>query len=189
MKISQTKKIGPEQFDVWNERLSLVSAKIASLRADYIEHLKKSAPEHFYRISSEKETLKLSYESDVYKSGLSTEEMAEKYKLNLEKSFEADRKYGFTQKGIHRDDLSILIDSFSARTFSSQGQQRSAVLSLKLAEGEVSAAMTGRPPVYLLDDVLSELDENRRNYITGGLLGKQVILSGTDEEDFLFVNK
>ena len=189
LKISQGKKIGTEQFDIWNERLALVSAKIASLRADYIRHLKKSAPEHFYRISSQKETLKLSYESDVFLPDLTTEEMAEKYKSLLEKNFATDQKYGFTQKGIHRDDLSILIDSFSARTFSSQGQQRSAVLSLKLAEGEVSSAMTGRPPVYLLDDVLSELDENRRTYITGGLMGKQVILSGTDEEDFLFVKK
>ena len=112
-----------------------------------------------------------------------------KYALLLEKNFESDRKYGFSSKGVHRDDLILTVDSYSARGFASQGQQRSAVLSLKLAEGEISREMTGKDPVYLLDDVLSELDETRRNYVTGGLAGKQVILTGTDEKDFSFVDR
>lgn len=189
LKQAQIKKIPLEMFEIWNDRLIEVSVKIASLRADYISHLKQYAPEHFHRISSGKESLTLSYESDVYREGESFEEMCSSYKKVLEKSFLSDQKYGFTQKGIHRDDLNLLVDSFSARTFSSQGQQRSVTLSLKLAEGEVSAFMTGQEPVYLLDDVLSELDEKRREYITGGLSGKQVILSGTDEKDFRFVKK
>ncbi len=189
LKKSGSKQVSPEEFEVWNQRLSAVSVKIACLRADYIQNLNKTAPEHFYRISSQKEKMTLSYESDVYMEGKSREEMEKRYLLLLEKNFASDQKYGFTQKGVHRDDLEILIDSFSARSFSSQGQQRSAVLSLKLAEGEISRNMTGKDPVYLLDDVLSELDESRREYITGGLAGKQVILTGTDEEDFLFVDR
>ena len=176
-------------FEVWNERLSQVSVKIACLRADYIKELGCFAPRHYENISGGKEQLSLSYESDVYHSEMTREEMEEAYKKVLKQSFLSDQKYGFTQKGIHRDDLELKIDSFSARTFASQGQQRSVVLSLKLAEGEISFRQTGQDPIYLLDDVLSELDENRRQYITGGLKGKQVILTGTDEEDFSFVDR
>ena len=99
-----------------------------------------------------------------------------------------DIKYGYTVRGIHHDDLLFTLDGFNARTFSSQGQQRSIVLSLKLAEGAISRESTGQDPVYLLDDVLSELDEGRRRYITQGLTGKQVILTGTDRADFSFVD-
>ena len=189
LKLSMKRAVPREQFLPWEERLCRVSVKIASLRADYVRLLSELAPPHYEGISSLRERLSLRYESDVYRENMSPEEMEKAYLLALEESFEADRKYGFTQKGIHRDDLEILIDSFPARGFASQGQQRSAVLSLKLAEGEISEKMTRRSPVYLLDDVLSELDESRRRYVTQGLSGKQVILTGTDKEDFSFVQK
>ncbi len=176
-------------FDVWNERLAAVSVKIACIRADYIEKLIQFAPVHFDRISSGAEKLELKYVSDVYKKGLSREEMEKTYLNLLRDGLESDIRYGFTAKGIHRDDLEIRINGFAAKAFASQGQQRSVVLSLKLAEGEISKEMTGKDPIYLLDDVLSELDETRRDYITKGLVGKQVILSGTDEEDFAFVDQ
>ena len=115
--------------------------------------------------------------------------MEKKYLSLLEDSFFSDQKYGFTSKGIHRDDLEIIIGGKSARAFASQGQQRSAVLALKFAEGEISKEMTGQDPIYLLDDVLSELDEERREYITTGLVGKQIIISGTEERDLSFVDK
>ncbi|MBE6713081.1 MAG: DNA replication/repair protein RecF [Ruminococcaceae bacterium] len=176
-------------FDVWNERLASVSVKIACIRADYIEKLKQFAPVHFQNISEGTESLEMRYVSDVYKPEKSREEMEQSYISLLRDGLESDIRYGFTAKGVHRDDLEIRINSFTARGFASQGQQRSAVLSLKLAEGEISKEMTGKDPVYLLDDVLSELDEGRRSYITRGLVGKQVILSGTDEEDFAFVDQ
>ncbi len=181
-------KGGKELLSVWDERLAQVSVKIACIRADYISHLKEKAPVHFSAITSGKEVLSLSYQSDVYQQG-SQEEMEKQYLSLLEKNRETDLRLGFSSKGIHRDDFVILIDQLSAKTYASQGQQRSAVLALKLAEGEISKEMTGKDPVYLLDDVLSELDEERRAYITGGLAGKQVILSGTDVEDFSFVDK
>lgn len=187
LKQSVKKSVPRELFFVWEERLAEVSVKIASLRGDYIKELTKRAPEHFSRISGGKDQLTLRYVSDVAKKDLGREEMKKQYLAELEAGFETDQKYGFTQKGIHRDDLEIVVNDYAARGFASQGQQRSAVLALKLAEGEISRDMTGQEPVYLLDDVLSELDENRRNYITSGLAGKQVILTGTDEEDFSFV--
>ena len=189
LKQRSKKTFDASMFDVWNERLAGVSVKIACIRADYIEKLIEFAPLHFEKISDGTETLSLKYVSDVYKKGLSREEMEGAYLKLLRDGLESDIRYGFTAKGVHRDDLEIRINSFTAKGFASQGQQRSAVLSLKLAEGEISKEMTGKDPVYLLDDVLSELDEGRRDYITKGLIGKQVILSGTDEEDFAFVDQ
>ena len=162
---------------------------IACLRADYIHLLQNKAPRHFENISGGKDVIVLQYDSDVYGKGETREEMTARYLKILEESLETDRRLGFTGKGVHRDDLTVMINSYSARSFASQGQQRSAVLALKLAEGEISREMTGQEPVYLLDDVLSELDEERRRYITGGLKGKQVILSGTDRELFSFTDK
>ena len=189
LKTAQKKSVPEEMFSVWNERLVSVSVKIACIRADYLKLIKEKAPRHYRAISGGKESLSVAYVSDVYKEDLSREEMEKKYLSLLETGLSQDVRYGFTQKGIHRDDAEIFMDSRPARSFASQGQQRSAVLALKLAEGEISEEMTGNSPVYLLDDVLSELDEERRNYITSGLCGKQVILTGTDKEDFLFVEK
>ncbi len=187
LKQSQKTEVSQDFFRVWEERLAQVSAKIASIRANYIHHLSEMAPRHFFHISGEKEKLSIRYVSDVYREGKSQEEMAREYQKTLLESFSQDQKYGSTQKGIHRDEVEFLVNGFPARTFASQGQQRSVVLSLKLAEGEISKEMTGQDPVYLLDDVLSELDEHRRKYITSGLVGKQVILTGTDPENFTFV--
>lgn len=189
LKQCDKKNIPGELFEVWNDRLAEVSVKIASIRALYIKELARFSPEHFSRISSGKERLSLSYHSHVYREDLSAEEMKKAYLSLLESTFEGDKKYGFTQKGVHHDDLVLTVNGFDARTFASQGQQRSCVLALKLAEGEISRKMTGKDPVYLLDDVLSELDEGRRNYVTGGLAGKQVILTGTDEDAFRFADR
>ncbi len=176
-------------FDVWNERLAAVSVKIACIRADYIKELIRFAPRHFEKISGGTEQMDLRFISDVYREGKSRVEMEEAYLQLLKNNLETDVRYGYTAKGVHRDDLEILINAFTAKGIASQGQQRSAVLALKLAEGEISKEMTGKDPVYLLDDVLSELDESRRDYITRGLVGKQVILSGTDEDNFAFVDR
>ena len=86
--------------------------------------------------------------------------------------------------GSHRDDFDIRLDGNSAKIFASQGQQRSIALALKLAEGEICREETGEYPVFLFDDVLSELDRNRKNYILSRLDGKQVIVTSCDEADF-----
>lgn len=189
LKQAAKKDVPEELFSVWNERLAAISVKIACIRADYIALLKEKAPVQFSNIASGKESLQLRYVSDVYVEGMTREEMEKKYLLVLKESFLSDKKYGYTVKGVHRDDMEILVNEKSAKSFASQGQQRSVVLSLKLSEGEISKEMTGKDPVYLLDDVLSELDEERRSYITKGLVGKQVILTGTDEEDFSFASQ
>ena len=177
---------GEEYLGVWDEKLARASVKVAFLRNEYVSLLKAHAPAHFSAISGGAEKLSLHYQSDVFEKGASPEEMERSYLKKLKESRDADQKYGFTQKGVQRDDLFFLVNGYAARTFASQGQQRSLVLALKLAEGEISREQTGAAPLYLLDDVLSELDEGRRAYITRGLSGKQVILTGTEERDLAF---
>ena len=82
---------------------------------------------------------------------------------------------------MHKDDILININSFEARSFASQGQQRSIALAMKLCEGMLTKEIAGEEPVYLFDDVLSELDNNRRNFIVSCLDNKQVILTACDE--------
>ena len=86
--------------------------------------------------------------------------------------------------GAHRDDLRLSISGVDVRDFASQGQQRSVVLSLKLAEGDVSEDICGEAPVYLFDDVLSELDEKRRRYILSSQDGRQMIVTSCEKDLF-----
>ena len=93
-----------------------------------------------------------------------------------------------TTKGPHRDDIEININGRGARQYASQGQQRSIVLSIKLAEAEISKKIGGEYPAILLDDVFSELDDSRRNYILGSLDGRQIIVTSC-EPDIIPSNK
>ena len=88
--------------------------------------------------------------------------------------------FGYTTAGPHRDDISFYIDKVPARAFGSQGQQRSVALALKLAESRVMESITGDKPVMLLDDVMSELDENRQDYILNHLKDQQVFITSCD---------
>jgi DNA replication and repair protein RecF len=98
------------------------------------------------------------------------------YKL-LTSHYDREIGAGTTLWGIHKDDVEIMINDRSSRLFASQGQQRSLALALKLAEGEVSAAVCGEKPVFLFDDVFSELDSTRRAYLSGKIKDRQVIIT------------
>ncbi len=91
----------------------------------------------------------------------------------------SELRAGMTLYGVHRDDMEITVNSMDARMFCSQGQQRTVALAMKLAEGELSC-VNGSYPVYLLDDILSELDESRRKIILEGIKNRQVIISSCD---------
>ena len=92
---------------------------------------------------------------------------------------------GVTLYGPHRDDIEIKIGDMSARSFASQGQQRSIVLAMKLGEGEVCRELTGEYPVFLFDDVLSELDEKRREYVLRGGGDRQIIITSCESEEYI----
>lgn len=98
----------------------------------------------------------------------------------LERAQRSDMKTGFTSVGPHRDDLDIKIDGMSAKMYGSQGQQRSAVLAMKLAEAELLFEATGEAPLILLDDVMSELDKSRQDYLLNQLEDRQVFITCCD---------
>ena len=93
------------------------------------------------------------------------------------KSKNSDILYGATNIGAHRDEINIKIDDISAKNFGSQGQQRSAALALKLGEAEILKEITGERPVALLDDVMSELDVHRQDYILNHIRDWQVFIT------------
>ena len=171
-----------EMLSVYTEKLCVLSAEIYLYRRAYAERLSDKAKEIVKDLSSGREFLSLVYRSDMDGLDFSDKEkIAEKYREIFAAGYARERGAGMTLFGIHRDDLLIYLGGISARDFGSQGQQRSAVLALKTAEGIVSGEICGERPVYLFDDVLSELDEGRRRYLLSGMKDCQFIVTGCDE--------
>lgn len=172
------------QLAVWNEQLSKHAVEIITQRLKFSELLAKHAAYYHQEISSGAENLTVRYES---LSGLtvvsSREEIALKYQETLKRHESEDVFRGSTSVGPHRDDISLSLENKSLRSFGSQGQQRTAVLSLKLAELELLRQHTGQTPVLLLDDVLPELDENRRLSLVNSLQDAQVFITCTDVDE------
>lgn len=171
-----------EMLAVYSENLSLLSAEIYLYRRAYVEKLKERAKDVVNDLSSGREFLSLVYRSDM--DGVeeeSRERIAERYRHVFSANLQKEKAAGMTLYGIHRDELGIYLGGISAKDFGSQGQQRSAVLALKMAEGMVSGEICGERPVYLFDDVLSELDEGRRRFLLSGMQGCQFIVTGCDE--------
>ena len=156
-----------DTLEIWDIRLSQFGEKLTQGRLQYVEALEPLAAAAYEGISGGRETLSLSYEKG-YEDSLSKA---------LSESRREDMRFGHTGKGPHRGDLAIRLNGVPARSFGSQGQQRSAVLALKLAEAELLKRFTGEEPVILLDDVLSELDSGRQEYLLNHLEGRQVFLT------------
>ena len=161
---------GRELLDVWDERLAQIGSRIVSLRRHYIARITPFAEKHYKGISDGHEKLSFAY---LATAG----ETKESFLTALSESRAKDIETGSTGVGPHRDDVDILLDQKSARFFGSQGQQRSAVLAMKFSEAEVLEEKYGEPPVLLLDDVLSELDTRRQEYLIGKLKKYQVFLT------------
>lgn len=159
---------------IWDEKLSTLAAEIVEERLVYAAHLKKFASFFHAGISSQRESLELSY---VSTAAVGDEVCFEKIKEKLKKSRETDIALGYTTVGPHRDDVKISINRKVAKTYASQGQQRSAVLAIKLAEAEILKNVFQKTPVILLDDVMSELDERRQDFILNSLDGNQVFIT------------
>ncbi len=171
-----------DMLDIWNDRLAAEGAVIAIERKKYIQKLSELAAGFYDGISGGKEKMSVSYRSACPDDISSAQEIKELLLKALENKQSDDIYCGFTTSGVHRDDLIIRINGREARNFGSQGQQRSAVLSLKLAEAAVSGNETGEKPVILLDDVLSELDGTRQNYLLHKLQGMQVFITCCEKE-------
>ena len=166
-------------LEVYDERMAVLAANITVHRRKYIKALEESGKSFLYDMSEEREELSLTYITQS--EGEKTNEIKESYLGLFKEKRGAEIEKRMTLCGPQKDDILIHINRKSAKSFGSQGQQRSIVLALKLAEGEISRSLTGEYPVFLLDDVLSELDENRRDYILKRIEGRQVIITGCDE--------
>lgn len=164
-----------EMLEVFDEQMAAAGEQITRRRRQYIESIAPMAVQTYTDISSGAEKLELRYQSSFSGSGLLEE---------LKKSRKEDLRSGFCTVGPHREDVLITLNGQPARTDASQGQQRSAVLSLKLAEAAMAEQVSGEHPVMLLDDVLSELDDGRKAYLLSRMQGRQVFVSGCDDSIF-----
>jgi DNA replication and repair protein RecF len=185
-----------DTLPVWDEKIVKAGAYIVFTRLRYLTRLANHASDVYLGISSNQEDrdgdkneyLCLEYESagnidyptDVSNSREAMPEIRKKLAENIFSRRAADIACGFTTIGPHRDDLKISISGIDARMYGSQGQQRSAVLALKLAEAAVLKETIGEPPILLLDDVMSELDHFRQNYILNNIGGCQVFITCCD---------
>ncbi|MBP5155689.1 MAG: DNA replication/repair protein RecF [Clostridia bacterium] len=170
-------------LDVYNERLASLSAGITLNRRKYVRRLESEADRFISEMCEGRESLKTEYRSQGGDND-TLESLRERYREVISEHAETEIERGISLYGAHKDDFSVSINKKSARSYGSQGQQRSAVLALKLAEGELSARLTGEYPVFLLDDILSELDPARKEYILSRLEGRQVIITGCESGIF-----
>lgn len=161
-KLLKSGRADSEALDVWNIQLVGEGSKIIKTRRGFISRLSQYADAAQDKLSGGRERLRLSYEGI---EGEGIDAISERFFAELIRTKESDIKLGFTHTGPQRDDISISINDIDARTYGSQGQQRTAALSLKLAELELYKEQSGYRPVLLLDDVLSELDPSRQRQL------------------------
>lgn len=164
----------PKMLDIWDEQLSDYSYNIYEYRRYYIEKISEKI-EVFHNLitKSGKESIKIKY--------ISNSKNKESFLENLRKSRAIDINRGFTATGIHRDDFMVYINDKPVSIFGSQGQQRTAILTLKLCELEIIKEEINDTPILLLDDFMSELDETRRKSFLENIKGNQVIITCTDK--------
>ncbi|MBE7022201.1 MAG: DNA replication/repair protein RecF [Ruminococcaceae bacterium] len=164
-----------ETVFVWNEKLVDYGMELVNYRREFMKRLGKLAQKAHEEASGEK--LDLQYRTRFLDKA--------SYLEKLESSFEREVEQGCTLYGPHRDDFEIFINDKEAKSFGSQGQQRSAVLSLKLAQADLLYEEYGEYPVLLLDDIMSELDQTRRAYLAGRIPDKQVFITCTELDGLL----
>lgn len=155
---------------------------IIKYRNRYVDLLNEFAPTIFSEITRKKEILKLEYCTTV---GATIDD----FRTQLRESRESDMFTLKTSVGPHRDNLEVLINGVSARNYGSQGQKRTASISIKLSEGEVIEKVTSCRPIILLDDIMSELDPERQNYILNQIENKQVFLTCCDPSNIVNLKK
>ena len=174
---SRGEAVDREELFAWSHYLAEYASYIYLYRKEYCENIAKYAIPYLKDIKEEELTLRFVSDMDEGRSVSSREEIVSLYDEIFTSSLQRECAFGSTLFGPMRDDIAIDLGGKEARYFASQGQQRSIVRALKHAEGEVCHEITGERPVYLLDDVLSELDEGRQRFLLEGDLQSQVIIT------------
>lgn len=165
-----------DTITIWDNQLVSYGNQIIQARYKFVDKLNEIIKNIHFNLSGGRENLKVIYEPDT---------SCEDFEKNLSRNMDRDIKAKFTGIGPHRDDFAFIVNEIDIRKFGSQGQQRTAALSLKLAEIELVKQITKDTPVLLLDDVLSELDNNRQNYLLKSIGDIQTIITCTGLDEFV----
>lgn len=165
-----------DTLEMWDTYLMEYGKAIIEQREEFIKKLNSIVKGIHSHLTGGKEDIEIGYEKNV---------SIEDYENVMKSKREQDLKYQSTQTGPHRDDICFYINDIDVRKFGSQGQQRTAALSLKLAEIELVKSMICDTPILLLDDVMSELDSNRKTYLLDSIKDIQTIVTCTGYDDFI----
>lgn len=185
LKEIEKKKNLIDTLEIWNNNLVSIGSRIIKVRNEFIERLAVIAERKHRGLTHDKEKLELKYSPsfDIEKS-LNVKEIEEIFYKVLKQSERKELIRGTTLYGPHRDDYDIFLDEINIKLYGSQGQQRTAILSVKLSEIEIMKEETGETPVLLLDDVMSELDGKRQEVLLSSLKNIQTFVSCTDKSIF-----
>ena len=171
-------------LDIWDMQLAACGALIMHHRDKFIKKISEIGSRIHSGITNGSENMKIRYAPNLeFDENLKNQE--EIFYKALKKNFENDMRQRTTTKGPHKDDLEFFIDEINVRNFGSQGQQRTAALSLKLAEITIIKEESGETPVLLLDDVMSELDFERQEFLVKTLYGVQLFITTTEIPEIL----
>lgn len=166
-----------DTLDIWDMQMAAYGRKVLDARKKFIKEVNEIISDIHFKLTGGKERISISYEASNGK--MSLEEALKRYR-------ERDMRMKSTTVGPHRDDICFTTDSgLDVRKFGSQGQQRTAALSLKMSEIELVKQVIKDTPVLLLDDVLSELDKHRQNYLLDSINNIQTIITCTGLDEFV----
>ena len=175
LKKEMDQKKKKDRLLMWDPRLIERGSFLILTRIKFIKKINHLAHIFHQEITKEKEDIKLAYQSNIVKEqGESISLINKEFKDKLEEYREKEIEQRATLIGPHRDDFSVYINGFNVASYGSQGQQRTIVLSLKLSELELIKEKEGAYPIFFLDDVMSELDEDRRHFLLGLIIEKKV---------------
>lgn len=185
LKYNQKSFYFKEQIRVLNHQFLEVGTEVLFLRKKYTDILNALAKNIHRQLTWNKEDLLIMYDSPFIflnsKQALSKEEIRKNFIQAMKESFLEDKEKQITTVGPHRDDLKIIINKMDIRYYASQGQQRTAILSLKLSEMKLIENTFYRKPILLLDDIFSELDENRQEYLLQTMGDGQIFITTTNQ--------
>lgn len=179
LKSTENEQIILETLPIWDYQLVKSASEIILCRLEFIEKLNKFCSQEHSFLTCQKENLNVYYQSIDNFENKSQKEIEDVLLQKLFENREKDLKLKYTTIGPHRDDLKILLNDLDVKTFGSQGQQRTALLSIKLAELEIFKEVFNEYPILLLDDVFSELDEVRKNRLIERVKDIQTIITTT----------
>lgn len=174
-----------DTLEVWDEKICEVGSRIIKTRHEFINRLSKITKKNHSLLSDDHEKMEIIYSSSVETDNYTEIEVIKNNMLkDLKKTRNIELKRCTTLKGPHRDDYEIFINDMDVKSFGSQGQKRTVILSIKLSELQIIKEETGEYPILLLDDVMSELDFKRREILFDNINHIQTFITCTEKESF-----